>query len=414
VYYISARQLDDPGLREADEMATMLASRQFADWRELRFKPFTSPRVRKAIAELASRMRDTFWQPPVAPVVPAGHGQVFGSAVGSAERAAAAGRATAKTEPPTHVVDAFPERGDFTTVSAAIQAAKPGDRILVRPGLYEEALVVDKPLEILGDGPVSDIEIRARGAHVLVFQASIGRVANLTLRQAGGEGTWFGVDIGQGGLALEGCDISSQSSACLEIRDGADPRLRRNQIHNGKQGGVFVYNGGLGTLEDNHITGNALAGVAIATGADPTLRRNQIHDNQNGVLIHIRGLGTLEDNDITGAVSGVQINSGSNPTLRGNQIHDNKANGVLVNDGGLGTLEDNDITGNTYSGVQITKGSSPTLRANRINRNGYQAISINGGSLAVIEDNDLTGNARGAWYIAEDCKENVTRARNKE
>jgi hypothetical protein len=61
VYYISAREMDDPGLRAADEMATVLASRQFADWRELRFKPFTSPLVRRAIAQLASRMRDTFW-----------------------------------------------------------------------------------------------------------------------------------------------------------------------------------------------------------------------------------------------------------------------------------------------------------------------------------------------------------------
>ena len=48
MYYISAREMDDPGLREADEMATVLASRQFADWRELRFEPFTSPLVRKA------------------------------------------------------------------------------------------------------------------------------------------------------------------------------------------------------------------------------------------------------------------------------------------------------------------------------------------------------------------------------
>ena len=189
------------------------------------------------------------------------------------------GPGDAKTEPPTHVVDAF-QRGDFATVGAAIKAAKPGDRILVRPGLYEEGLVVDKPLEILGDGPVADIEIRARGADALLFQASIGRVANLTLRQAGGKGDWYGVDITQGRLDLEGCDISSQSLACVAIRDGADPRLRRNQIHDGKAAGVFVYDSGLGTLEDNDITGNALSGVEIKTGGNPTLRRNQIHDGK--------------------------------------------------------------------------------------------------------------------------------------
>jgi F-box protein 11 len=67
VYYISAREMDNPALREGDAMAEVLASRQFADWRELRFEPFTSPLVLKATALLATRMRDTFWLPPAAP-----------------------------------------------------------------------------------------------------------------------------------------------------------------------------------------------------------------------------------------------------------------------------------------------------------------------------------------------------------
>jgi parallel beta-helix repeat protein len=369
VYYISARQMDDPGVREGDELARVLAARQFADWRELRFEAFTAPVVRKAIAQLAGRMRDAFWLPPAAaPARLARAGQAASSPAQS-EQADKTARVIAKTEPPTHVVDAY-QRGDFATVGAAIAAAKPGDRIVVRPGLYEEGLIVDKPLEILGDGPVPDIEIRARGADALLFKASIGRVANLTLRQAGGDGIWYGADITQGRLDLEGCDISSQNGACVGIHDGADPRLRRNQIHHGKQNGVFVYDDGQGTLEDNDISGNALAGVEIKTGGDPTLRRNKIHDG--------------------------------------------KAGGVYVHDDGRGTLEDNDITGNARSGVEIRTGGDPTLRRNKINRNEYAGVSTLDGGRGTLEDNDLTGNARGAWDIAADCRDNVTRARNKE
>ena len=462
VYYIGAREMDDPGLRESDEMAVVLASRQFADWREVRFEPFASPLVRKSLAQLASRMRDTFWQPSAASARPAGRVRAAEPSAGSGEQAGVAGQVTAKTEPPTHVVDVFPGRGDFTTVGAAIKAAKPGDRILVRPGLYAEALVVDKPLELLGDGPVSDIEIRARDANVLRFQASIGRVANLTLRQAGGEGGWFGVVISQGRLDLEGCDISSQRLSCVAIQDGADPRLRRNKIHDGKQNGVFVLDGGLGMLEDNDITGNSLSGVEIKTGGNPTVRRNQLRDNKasgvyvqdsglgmlednditgnslsgvsigtggnptvrgnqlrdnrgSGVLVYGSGLGMLEDNDITGnAYSGVTIRTGGNPTVRGNQVRDNKQNGVLVSDSGRGTLEDNDITGNAYPGVEIRNDANPTMRGNRINRNDYQAVWIHDGGRGIVEDNDLTGNAQGAWLIAADCQADVTRARNKE
>jgi F-box protein 11 len=368
VYYISAREVDDPAARESDELARVLAARQFADWRELRFEPFTSPLIRKALAQLASRLRDTFWHPGPGPARPSARSRQP-AASGLAVQPGPGGRVTARTEPPVHVVDAW-GRGDFTTVSAAIKAAKAGDRIVVRPGLYEESLVVDKPLEVLGDGPVNDIEIRARGANALLFRASIGRVANLTLRQAGGEGSWFGVDITQGRLDLEGCDISSQSLSCVAIRNGADPRLRRNQIHDGKQAGVYVCDNGLGTLEDNDITANTLYGVAIRTGGNPTLRRNQIHDNKQA--------------------------------------------GVHVYDNGLGTLEDNDITANTVTGVAIRTGGNPTLRRNRVNRNGYRGAWIYRGGRGVLEDNDLTDNAGGAWDIADDCEANVTRARNKE
>jgi parallel beta-helix repeat protein len=419
VYYIGAQELDDPVARESDKMAEVLASRQFADWRELRFESFTSPPVRKAIAQLASRMREVFRQAP-AVRRPASRTEAAKAAEGAeaaegSETAGGPDRVTAKTEPPTHVVDAFPGRGNFTTVSAAIEAAKPGDRILVRPGLYEEGLVMDKPLEILGDGPVSDIDIRVRDAQVLVFRASIGRVANLTLRQAGGEKHWFGVDITQGRLDLEGCDISSQSGSCVAIRNGADPRLRRNQIHgSGKGDGVLVSDNGLGTLEDNDITGNALSGVEIS-GGNPTLRRNQIHDNHTGVLVSENGQGTLEDNDITGnALSGVTIRTGGNPTVRGNRIHGNKKGGVVVSDNGLGTLEDNDITGNSVSGVAVRVGGNPTLRRNRINRNDFSGVYVFEGGRGVVEDNDLTGNKAGAYRIADDCKANVTLARNKE
>ena len=71
LYYISVTEMDDPAARESDELARVLASRQYADWRELRFEPLTAPKARMAIARLASRMRDTFWHPDSGAVRPA-------------------------------------------------------------------------------------------------------------------------------------------------------------------------------------------------------------------------------------------------------------------------------------------------------------------------------------------------------
>ena len=413
VYYISAREIDDLEVQESDEVARALASRQFVDWRELRFESLASPQVRRSVASLASRMRDTFWHPASRPGRPAEErGQQAEATAGQVEQAETEGLAAAKTEPPTHVVDPW-YRGDFSTVTAAITGAKSGDRILVRPGLYEESLVVDKPLEILGDGPVAEIVIRARGANALHFGTTIGRVANLTLHQAGGEGDWHGVDIVQGRLDLEGCDISSQSLACVAIRNGADPRLRRNRIHDGKASGVFVYDGGLGTLEDNDIFGNTLAGVETTTEGNPMLRGNRIRDGkENGVFIRDGGLGTLEDNDISGnTYAGVEIKTGGNPTLRRNRIHDGKVSGVFVHNDGLGTLEDNDIFGNALAGVRIETGGNPTLRGNQIHDGMEGGVLVYDDGLGVLEDNDIFGNALSGVEIKTGGNPTVRRNR---
>ena len=57
VYYVSTPELEDPARRDADELARVLASRQYADWRELRFEPFNSPAVRRVVAADCRRCR---------------------------------------------------------------------------------------------------------------------------------------------------------------------------------------------------------------------------------------------------------------------------------------------------------------------------------------------------------------------
>src|SRR5262249_10570439 len=108
-------------------------------------------------------------------------------------------RCTAKPEAPPIVVDAL-GKGDYSSIKDAVSDASPGDRILTRPGRYIESVLIDKPLEILGDGMNTEIVWEATGTSVLVFRASMGRVANLSIRQGGGDG--YGVEVVQGRLIL--------------------------------------------------------------------------------------------------------------------------------------------------------------------------------------------------------------------
>jgi parallel beta-helix repeat protein len=385
IYYIDYPAFNDDERRKDDPLMMEIAKHQYEDWRDLRHESMTSAIVGRSLSKLAEILRDALnLRPPVAipggiirpeeaerqqPPTPdkAQAGERTAAQSREERGAGATSTATAKPEPPTLVVDPL-HRGDHTSIATAMEAAKPGTIITVKPGLYQEGLVIDKPLEIIGQGAVDDVVIEVADRNIILFQATMGRIANLTLRQLGGE--FDGVDIARGRLDLEDCDITSKGRSCVAIHSGADPRLRRNRLHHSQESGVAVFEGGRGTLEDNDIFANERAGVTISEGGDPVLRRNRIHDG--------------------------------------------KQSGVFVQTQGRGTLEDNDIFANAFAGVAIKSGGDPVLRHNRINRNGYQAILVHEGGGGTFENNDLRNNGRGAWNIAQDCQSKVTRRNNQE
>jgi hypothetical protein len=261
-------------------------------------------------------------------------------------------------------------RGHYRTISEAMKAAKEGAKILVKEGVYREALVINKPVEIIGDGETSEIILEYSDGNCILMQTNYAKVKGLTIcGQAGLKGKeYFGVNIPQGCLVLEDCDITSDSLACIGIHGlTAKPRISRCKIHDSKQNGIFVYERGQGIVEDCDIFANTLAGVEIKEEANPT-------------ICHCK-------------------------------IHDNKASGILVWQKGQGIVENCDIFGNTNAGVKIREESNPIIQKCRINRNGYEAIWSQNNGKGTVENCDLTGNKRGAFDI--DSTSQVQQSNNK-
>lgn len=259
VYYIKCPILSDKAKLEDDPLVKAIAKRPYTDWVELRFKSFDSEQVCETIAKMAQQIvaaldRSQAEPPKPKPVQPpssTGCNPITVCAFIGAALFAAIYYSHETTNSKTLLVDQL-DRGDYATITDAIDAAEPGTRILVRPGIYKEGIVIDKPVEIIGDGKRDDIVIEAYGKDVVLFQAGNGRLANLTLRQVDG-GEWYGVVITQGRLDIEDCDILSQGGACRAIHRTVDLTLRRNRINNGKSACILVYENGQGALEDNEI-----------------------------------------------------------------------------------------------------------------------------------------------------------------
>jgi len=301
--------------------------------------------------------------------------------------------------------------GAYQTISAAIRQAKAGSRIIVKNGIYHDSVVIDKKVEIVGEGEV----VIESEAVCILMQTDYAEVRNLILRGlAGKDGAeCFGVDV-----VLEHCDIVSNSRSGVAIH-GKDTQatLHNCKIHHSKRSGVFVYDNAFASLNNCDLSKNQ-CGIAIVR-CDPVLYDCKIHHNTvagvvasvlvstDSILVRVGGalswnshgrLGRLEKCDIyENADCGVWI-FGGNPDLRDCNIYGNKGNGVFVQRIGGTELHSCNIYGNKGNGVCVTGFSHGLIEKCKIFDNTGEGVKIQGtNSNRLIKDCTITNNHHGVW-----------------
>lgn len=286
---------------------------------------------------------------------------------------------------------------DFRTIADAIRQSPEGTVIRVRPGLYRENLVFSKAVELVGEGRREDIILESTTGNCIRMDTDYAVVSGMTIRlRVGDSGAqYFCVDVPTGRLVLDDCIITSDSLACVAAHGaGADPIIRGCRIHDGKAGGVFIYDDGAGLVENCDIFNNALAGIESRSGGNVTIRQSRIYDGkQGGIFISENGDGTIEDSDVFGnALAGIQVKGGT-MTIRQCRLYQGKTSGVFVNDKGSALVEDCDIYGNTLAGVEVQSGGNPLVRNCRLHDGMAGGVLVYEDGLGEFDRCDVYGNA---------------------
>jgi hypothetical protein len=339
--------------------------------------------------------------------------------------------------------------GDYASITEALANVAPGGRVLVRPGVYEEGILLDKRVNVVGDGPRDEIVVRVAGASCLKSSAEAARVAGLTLRgvAGGGEGS-FAVDVLRGELVLEDCDISSETISCVAAHGPeAAPHIKRCRIHDSPDSGLYFFDGASATVEDCEIYGSANIGVGVTGGARAVVRRSNVYGGAHaGVVVWQDATALLEECDVYGnRLANLGVSEGARLTARACRIHegrnsgvfvhlegeavlegcelyghhdaeaavttrgrlflddcrvrDSNASGIFIREGGRVLLQACAVGGNAGAGVSVGAESVLAVLGSSINDNARFGVEVASGATARVEDSDLTGNGLGPWDV---------------
>lgn len=343
--------------------------------------------------------------------------------------------------------------GPYTSLTAALASAQPGDTIEVHSGTYFGSVVIDKPVKLIGlDRPV--IDGQGQGT-VVSLNVAGSELRGFVVQNSGTE-----PDRNDAGIAVNADNIIVADNQLQEVLVGifvaeADQALIENNsitgmsaYETGRKGdAIRVWYSQDVTLNHNHIfnsrdlvswysknlvfTNNLIEtsryGIHLMYSDEAQLLNNHLRDNSVGAYVMYSNNVTIEGNFIQGqrGPSGYALGfkDVDNATVQNNVLSDNGAgffiDGMPFTGTGFGKIENNLVAFNDVGVILLPAVKNNEFLGNSFWENSEQ-VSIHGGGVPapnLWQGNfwsdytgfDADGNGRGETpYQAERFFEGLT------
>ncbi len=254
---------------------------------------------------------------------------------------------------------------DYLTIQEAVNAALPGDTILVSPsptGTYAGNITVMKSLNLTGVS-VDTVIIDSAGATsaITVNSTSSVFISQFTLRNIG-----FG----------SGVEVSESTGVVV-----SQNRIQAGVPSNSQGNGVTITNSTGVVVRNNTLTNNVY-GVAVVDGYGNLITRNNVTGNSIGVSIFNSTGNKVTDNILRKGWVGLELQTGADTNIIArNLIANNTSYGLLLRSTTGNRVTENTVEYNnalsSTEGILVQGGASLNrLYHNNIRANSIQAFSV--------------------------------------
>lgn len=295
----------------------------------------------------------------------------------------------------------------FASIRAALEAAAPGDTVVVAPGVYEERLVVAKSIQLVGEGRptifgsyqgdvvfvrADDVElngfvVRGSGKRMIASEAGV-KVAGARARIVGNR-----IVDNLFGVYLKRCRNALIENNTIEGRAEVGVGLRGAGIH--------FFDALHNTIRGNRVS-HVRDGVYFDHADFNTVERNEFFELRYGVHYMYCKDNSFFDNVFRDSMGGAAVMYTERVTFRGNKMVGNRkgfnAFGLLLKDCIDSVAEENVILDNTR-GIFLDGAHRNVLRRNLVAYNDVGVFFYASALENRFRENDFIGNLATLYTV---------------
>ena len=293
---------------------------------------------------------------------------------------------------------------DYQTIQEAVDAASPGDVILVSAGTYYEHVTVNKTISLVGENrETTIIDNDSTGTGYIHVTADNVKISGFTIQNGGG----IFLNHSNDNIIFMNTLVSNGYSG-VSLRESFGNVVINNQILNNGGGvpglmwgvGIELMYSNSNIIKSNTISNNIVSGISISSSYGNIVNYNIVTNSSMGVDLRASG-NIVSYNVLSLNGDGIAL-SGSGNTIKKNEIFKNGI-GIGIGYSSASVIKENNITEN-WHGITMAHGS-PDIRivCNIISKN-QNGILMHYSNGSIIYHNNFINNTVN---VPEDVYPNV-------
>jgi len=303
---------------------------------------------------------------------------------------------------------------DYDTVQEAIDAAKEGDTVAVRVGLYKERIRLKSGVTVAGmsrdkvileadatEGPVVTIE----GCRDVKLERITARQVGATDEMGKDKSGYPAVLVRNSKAQIRECRVEASGDCGITIDGGSECEVSGCISNDNKRSGVMAVGEGTKvTIERNVCVGNKVNGIYLKEDVRGQLKDNDCADNEaSGIsAVNCSHNIVIEDSNCSkNSRCVIYVEKLELVTVANNSCRSNGWSGIILEQTHMGaSVKANNCSENQYSGIYLDGKGYVSVSRNICSGNGWHGISIadEKGHTGLVENCCIRNERYGIWY----------------